>query len=195
MDQNEKTVSRYLRGRGLTAVRFKKIDTRLGKTPDFRVYSDGNFAFFCEVKASPKDNWLDEQQQQTAPNKIFGGLRQDPIFNRLTSDIHTAVKQFDAVNPQRVYPNVLALVNHDDTCGFQDLLAVLTGNFYADDGTSHSIYKQFSHGRIKEGKQRIDLFVWIDHHGPNHLLFSQADKVLHSLVAKAFNSRGIMQIT
>jgi hypothetical protein len=54
------------------------------------------------------------------------------------------------------------LINHDAQCGFNDLLAVLTGNFYATDGTAHPIYRQYSQGRIKDEKNRIDLFIWLD---------------------------------
>lgn len=74
------------------------------------------------------------QVNSAAPGELVGGARNDPIFNRLTADIHEAVKQFDAVNRDQEYPNVLALVNHDDMCGFNDVLGILTGNFYASDG-------------------------------------------------------------
>jgi hypothetical protein len=128
MDPDEERVKAYLENHGLTVERFSKAETRTGKTPDFRVFRNGEFLFYCEVKSSPKDKWLDEQLYNAAPGELVGGARNDPIFNRLTSDIHQAVKQFDAVNKQQKHPNILALVNHDDMCGFNDLLAILTGN-------------------------------------------------------------------
>lgn len=127
MDPDEDRVGGYLEDRGFTAKRFSKAEARAGKTPDFRVFRNGEFLFYCEVKSSPEDRWLDEHLNNAAPGELVGGLRNDPIFNRLTSDIHGAVKQFDAINKDQKHPNILALVNHDDTCGFNDLLGILTG--------------------------------------------------------------------
>ena len=45
------------------------------------------------------------------------GLRDDPRFNQLASDVHEAVKQFDAVNRDRKHMNILAFVNNDSMCG------------------------------------------------------------------------------
>jgi hypothetical protein len=49
-----------------------------------------------------------------------------------------------------------AYINHDVNCDFFDLIAILTGNFYSDDGSSHPIYKKYSDGRIKDEKNRIN---------------------------------------
>jgi hypothetical protein len=80
----------------------------------------------------------------------------------LTEHIHRSSKQFAAVNQNRKYANVLVLVNSDRQCGFPDLLAVLTGNFYAEGGEVAPIYKSYSEGRIREEKKTIDLYVWFD---------------------------------
>ncbi len=186
MDPNEEQVKRYLQECGFTVEQFSKAEMRSGKTPDFRVFRDENFLFYCEVKSSQEDQWLEEQLDKADPGELVGGERNDPIFNRLTADIHEAVKQFDAVNGEQNYPNVLALVNHDDMSGINDLLGILTGNFYANDGTAHPIYRQFSHGRIKDEKGRIHLFIWLDDHKPDRLLFSQTDERHHAAVCAAF---------
>jgi len=186
MDHDEDKVKHFLEERGFTVERFSKAETRAGKTPDFRVFQNGVFLFYCEVKSSPEDRWLDEQLNSAAPGELVGGARNDPIFNRLTADIHEAVKQFDAVNKDQKHPNVLALVNHDDMCGFNDLLGILTGNFYANDGTAHPIYRQFSHGRIKDEKGKVHLFIWLDDHKPDRLLFSQAEETHHAVLCAAF---------
>ncbi len=86
MDANEEKVERYLTERRFRLERFSKAELGNGKTPDFRVFKEEEFAFFCEVKSIDADTGLD-------------GLRNDPVFNRLTSDIHEAAKQFNAVNP------------------------------------------------------------------------------------------------
>jgi hypothetical protein len=186
MGPDEERVKGYLEDRELTAERFSKADTRAGKTPDFRVFRKGEFQFYCEVKSSPEDRWLDDQLNNAETGELVGGDRNDPIYNRLTSDIHESMKQFDAVNKDQKYPNVLALVNHDDICGFNDLLGILTGNFYANDGTAHPIYRQFSHGRIKDEKRNIHLFIWLDDHNSDLLLFSQTDEAHHAALCNTF---------
>ena len=186
MNADEATVEHYLVDRGLSCSRFSKIEMQKSKTPDFRVDKNGEFVFFCEVKTSKKDTFLDEQLHEVCGGCIAGGLRNDPIFNRLTADIYKAVKQFNAVNPKQKFPNVLAIVNHDKNCGFLDLLAVLTGNFYADDGSIHPIYAQFSKGQIKKKKDKIHLYIWIDEFKPDKLLFSQTVEAHHSKLFELF---------
>ena len=186
MDADEETIKAFLESNGLKPERFSKEEVRAGKTPDFRVFLNGEFQFFCEVKGSPEDSWLDKQLEGAKPGQLVGGPRNDPVFNRLTDDIHQAVKQFDAVNEDRAAPNVLALVNHDEMCGFNDLLGVLTGNFYAENGAAHPIYRQFSHGRIRDEKNRVDLFIGLDDHKPNRLLFSQVDDGHHAKLLAIF---------
>jgi hypothetical protein len=196
MDPDEEKLKKYLEERGFTCERFSKEETRTGKTPDFRVFRGGDFVFFCEVKSSPKDRWLDKLLEGATPGEIVGGGRSDPIFNRLTADIHSAVKQFNAVNPDQKWPSVLALVNHDDMCGFNDLIGILTGNFYADDGNTHPIYKQFSEGRIRDEKGKIHLFIWLDDFKPQRLLFSQTNHECHIRLCELLgtNSNDIKQI-
>lgn len=186
MDPDEEKVKHYLEERGFTVERFTKTETRIGKTPDFRVFRKGGGLFYCEVKSSPEDRWFGEQIDGAAPNELAGGARNDPIFSRLTKDIHEAAKQFDAVNKDQGHPNVVARVNHDDMCGFNDLLGILTGNFYANDGTAHPIYRQFSHGRIKDEKGKVHLFIWIDDHKPDRFLFSQTEETHHAALCAAF---------
>jgi hypothetical protein len=94
--------------------------------------------------------------------QIVGGLRHDPIFNRIADRIHDAARQFAAVNSSREVPNVLIFTNSDEQCGFPDLLGVLTGNFYAEGGGVEPIYRSISEGRIRDEKLTIDLYVWLN---------------------------------
>ena len=162
MKADKNIVKQFLAGKALIAKEFPKKERCKWKTPDFRVFSKDIFVFFCEVKTINRDSVM--------------GLRNDPTFNRLTDDIHTAVKQFDAVNPKVEAPNVLAFVNHDQDCDFLDLNSVLTGNFIGENGRPDPIYKQFSEGRIKDEKTRIHLYIWLDGFKPESqcLLFNQA---------------------
>lgn len=141
---------------------FAKDELGKTKTPDFRVYRNSDLVFYCESKHVQRDFWLEEQLHTAAPLQIVGGARPDPIFNRLATHIHEAAKQFRAVNPNQDFPNVLIFTNSDEQCGFADLVAVLTGNFYAEGGAVEPIYAQYSEGRIKDEKHTIDLYVWLN---------------------------------
>ncbi|GAC1440521.1 MAG: hypothetical protein NVS1B11_32350 [Terriglobales bacterium] len=66
------------------------------------------------------------------------------------------------MNHDHEYANVLVFTNSDAHCGFPDLLAVLTGNFYAESGAVEPIYKNISEGRIREEKFTVDLYVWFN---------------------------------
>ncbi len=172
MPNSEAVVEQFLGTYGLATERYRKSERRSGKTPDYKVLQDERLVFFCEVKNSEKDRWLDDLLDQADSGEVVGGLRSDPIFNRLTSHIHNARKQFDAVNPDQDKPNVLAFHNEDKRAGFLDLLAVTTGNFFADDGKVFPIYKNFSEGRIKADVERIHLFIWLDEYKPFRFLFN-----------------------
>ncbi len=148
---------------GLRCERFSSKEMKEGKTPDLRVYKNSKFAFFCEIKEIAKDPWE-------------GGVRQDPIFNRISDDIHTAVKQFDSVNPDLKHPNVLAFVNDDDKCGSLDLVGVITGHLLLEKGGAAPIYLKYSEGRIKEEKHRIHLYLWFDSFKADKFLFNTVDK-------------------
>ncbi|MGD0200916.1 MAG: hypothetical protein ABSD27_09225 [Bryobacteraceae bacterium] len=158
----EAQVSAYLTAQGLLVERFDKAAMRQGRTPDFRVLAGGRLAFYCEVKTAQEDEWLERQLRNAPPLTLVGGARSDPTYNRVSNQIHSAAGQFESVNPGCEYPNVLAIVNNDFEAGMPDLVAVLTGNAYTENGSVLPWYRNFSEGRIREEKIRIHLYLWFD---------------------------------
>jgi hypothetical protein len=163
MDAAEQFAADYLKRQNLRTERFNKEQMRVSKTPDYRVFKDADLVSYCEAKHVQHDDWLDKKLAEAQPLQLVGGPRPDPVFNRLTTHIHTAHKQFIAVNPDHVYPNILVFANSDSHCTFaSDLRGVLTGNFYGAGGVVEPIFKEFSDGRIKYEKMTIDVYVWWD---------------------------------
>lgn len=162
LNLGEEFAVEYLSQHCLRAERITKSEMRHGKTPDFRVFKGTEFVLYCESKHVQYDEWLDKQLENAQPLEIVGGLRHDPVYNRLADRIHDAAKQFEAVNPDRQFPNILIFTNSDTHCGFPDLLSVLTGKFYAEGGIVDPIFNQISEGRIREEKLTIDLYVWLN---------------------------------
>jgi hypothetical protein len=132
-----------------------------GKTPDFRVRQNGILVAYCEVKA-PNDPWLDDLLDDAPDLTLVGGLRPDPIPNRLARLLTKADAQFAAVNSDRALLNILAYVNHDDASHYQDLVETVTGYFHAEDGTKHPTMLHIAEGRIGHAKRRIDVFLWFE---------------------------------
>lgn len=163
MNNAENIVTTELEKYGLQCESFSKGEMRNRKTPDRRVYRDQEFAFFLEIKEIAHDSWL-------------SGVRPDPIFNRLTDDINTTVKQFDSVNPDLKHPNVLAFVNNDRMCGSLDLIGVFTGHLLLENGGMAAVYLNYSEGRIREKKNRIHLYLWFDSFKANKIFFNKADE-------------------
>lgn len=131
----ESRVSRYLNYLGLKTDRYSKMERRASRTPDFKVFSGDNLAFYCEVKTSQEDTLLNDLLENAEPGKLVGGTRNDSTYNRIASYIHDSVSQFDAVNPAMELPNVLAIVNGDSEADITDLDQIFTGNAYCNDGT------------------------------------------------------------
>jgi hypothetical protein len=77
----------WLARHGLRAERFSKAQTRQSKTPDFRVFKGTEFVLYCESKHVKYDEWLDKQLADAQPLEVVGGLRHDPIYNRLADRI------------------------------------------------------------------------------------------------------------
>jgi hypothetical protein len=184
-DQQKALVADFLGRYGLKTT---AIVEGSAKTPDFDVSVNGTRKFYCELK-SLDDTWLDEQLAKAPPGAIAGGARNDPVFNRVSKSIERACKQFEAINPDCEHPNVLAILNFDDISDEFDLLAVLTGNFYADDGSTHPIYKKFSEGRVKQKKDTIDLYIWIQvtKNNPLFSFFYNTDSQHFEALCDSFN--------
>src|SRR5258708_15012459 len=134
-DRGERVALDLLIRQGLRGERFSKDEMKKRKTPDFRVLKDDHFIFFCEEKHVQYDDWLDKQLDEAPPLKLVGGLRPDPVYNRLTTHIHTAAEQFLAVNPEPKSPNLLVFTDSDHHCAMTDLVSALTGNSDSDIGS------------------------------------------------------------
>jgi len=153
------TVASWLRDREIRTTRFPIKDTRVSKTPDFKLWRKAKLVAFCEVK-SPNDPWLDDMLADASPFEIVGGARNDPTYNRLVRLINKADRQFVEVNGARLKLNILAYVNHDTHSDVNDLYAVLRG--YIRTNSGDRIHIRIKNRAFNEAKQRIDAHIWFD---------------------------------
>ena len=168
LSSDEALILGYWQGQGFEVRAFAKNEMRDLKTPDFRLSRDGEEVALCEVKSFQRDEWLEDQLKNAPPGELVGGLRPDPIFNRISNAVHTAYKQFQSVNSDHRLLNFLLLVNHDTSAKPADLDRVLTGYEDPLHGGFDPTCLQFSEGRIREEKSKIDLYVWLDFLKPDH---------------------------
>jgi hypothetical protein len=164
VDDAERRVTAYLDGLGLTSRPFGKAARRLGRTPDFCVCAGARLLFYCEVKSTH----CAARPGECEPVKEAHARERSR--DRLATHIHTAAKQFDAVNPGMRVPNVLAFVNHDPQCRFDDMVAAVTDGACspnAADAERESPGVTHALARIREERRRIHLYLWFeDGRGP-----------------------------
>ncbi len=138
----QKIVKGFLEEKGFEVVKIPETEK---KTPDFRVYLNGKFVFYCEEKTLEYDD--------------FEGCKNDPTYNSISAHVHKATKQFKSINPQREHPNVMAFVNFDSCKDVTDLFITCTGYAPLD---SDEFMKIHNVGRITNDLDQIDLFLWFD---------------------------------
>jgi len=157
MDQGEKIITQLFEIYGLETKRFDKGEVRRGKTPDFRVFDGDKLVFICELKCAQEDEELDEALEKAPPFTTVQMTKPGTaLINRLTSHIHKAIKQFDAVNPHLESANVLAMVNLDDIYDSNDFFHIVEN------------YK----GWIENEKYRIHLYIWMNEFKINKQVFT-----------------------
>ena len=180
LSSDEALILGYWQGKGFEVGSFSKNEMRDMKTPDFRLSRGGAEVALCEVKSFLRDEWLEDQLKQVAPGELAGGLRSDPIYNRISNAVHTAAKQFASAISDHTLYNFLVLVNHDTSAKYQDLVSILTGYWDPLHGIFDRTHMQFSEGRIRDEKMKIDLYVWLNIRrdgtlGPESLFFGNVE--------------------
>jgi|GEM_PF-136226 large subunit ribosomal protein L30 len=127
-----------------------------GKTPDFKLVRDGVLQGFCEMK-SPRDDFVFEFPGDGGP-----AIRKDvPFYRKLASHIRRAASQFDAVNPNRRLPNILAFVSHSSDIERRDLIATIAGLPVPGAAPMFMLPRKMQQ-EVLEAVRHIDLFLWID---------------------------------
>jgi large subunit ribosomal protein L30 len=134
---------------------YTNTERNKGKTPDFKLVSNGVLCGFCEMK-SPRDDYVFALDQDG-----IGIRRNLPHYRKLGSHIRQAAAQFDAVNPDHCLPNLMIFVNHAPAIERRDLHATVSG--LPVEGGLFVLPRKLQ-GQVCDAARRIDLFIWIDAH-------------------------------
>jgi hypothetical protein len=151
---------------------FERIPTDQAKTPDGWILKYNQRRALCEIK-SPRDDELIDKLDAARADDLdaqlvsAGIVRIDNLAaRRLAGHVKAAVTQFNAVNRDRAFPNVLIFVSHADGWHAGDLHEALSGYFHSEGGqkfpTEQKTARQIGDAR----RNGIDLYIWIDRKQP-----------------------------
>lgn len=144
-------------------VELVKIPQSQGKSPDFESVRNGQRVFVAELKdieyLSPSEDrgWTVEKFSDGSQS----ANRTDNAVSRVARKIHDAFGQLE----QYSAPRVLIFLNHDPAVDVNDLEEAYTGEHtYGNEVFSYvnTSSKKIAEGCIREEKDKIDLYIWID---------------------------------
>lgn len=168
-DPGEEIAADYLKQLGLTV---EKLDQGATKVPDFQVTSSNGYCFFAEIKS------IRLQGQEAA-------VLWKSLHNSFGQKIFDATLQFNAVNSQRLVPNVLIFVSDDMRINEHSMHDFFNGKVdMFDEDTVVDVTRQRD-GRVKQINQ-IDLFVFISHTGDPSFVYNNIEQRFVDSLARIF---------
>ena len=186
MTSSEKYVSRLFKDR--YGILLRKIDERdgiEGKKPDFEYIKNRRRVFVCELKdydivyPSEEAGWYNITRHADGSVE---GTRESNAPNRISRNIYNAYKQLREYNE----PKILIFLNQSSGLNVSDLDETYKGYFeFSIGGRKYIDYhaRPASKGKIKDIKNKIDLYIWIDKANP--LISGENDKIYIRTVTDA----------
>lgn len=175
---DEKFIGDVFSSCGMIPMRFTPEESaQYGQTPDYKVYKDGELAFYCEVKTIEKESAANGSHVRDSEE-----ARREHTYNKISGKIHEANHQFKSVNPHGLIPNVMAIFNHESTIHCHDLQVSLPGYQTADGSKVRFADKVFM-SRLLQDDYSPDLFIWKDDGAPQRFLFIGASPHYSRLLA------------
>lgn len=161
MKDDESFVAVVLGELGFRPKRFEKHELRQGlKTPDFRVYTKGDFAFFCEVKTFTDPTGFYDTLSSAPSCTVVEEMQKDSTkSNRLVNRLADSIKKFKDVNPSHNVPNVVAIVNRDEMFFPDDIVELFRGYAFVVNRTKCHTIPEICRDRFAEGRDWIDAFL------------------------------------
>ncbi len=166
MTTSEQETAHFLATYGLQAKTFSKDEMRSDmKTPDFRVFTGGDFQFFCEVKETTDADPLEDHFVEIDEDRCVAAQSKNDnatLAFRLAKHIHRAVKQFKPVNPDHKYPNALVFVNRYEMSNEKDLMELFSDSFWNLGDFVMTTAPERARASAQADRANIDLFLWLN---------------------------------
>lgn len=143
-------VCKYLSNSGFSPSRINHKNLPSGvKSPDLAVSNKGELQFYCEIKTP-----------ELKLHPITGMYHWDTTFYKLRRFIHSAVKQFGDVDPDHLYPRVVAFTSNHPQLNWTNFHHNVIGAVSYGD----TIIKDFRGKSFVADSNKdllaIDLFLW-----------------------------------
>lgn len=167
-DAGEEIAADYLKQLGLTV---EKLNQGATKVPDFQVTSSDGYCFFAEIKS------IQLQGQDAA-------VLWNSLHNSFGQKIFDATLQFNAVNSQRLVPNVLIFVSDDMRINEHSLRDFFNGKIDMFDEDPVDVTRQRDR-RVKQIKQ-IDLFIFINSAAAASFIYNNVEQRFINSLARIF---------
>jgi hypothetical protein len=145
-------VARYLISKGGEPERVTSKMYPSAKIPDFRVkWGNGGF-YYCEVKSS--ELILDPEIKM---------YKHDTTMSKLRQHLHTAVQQFDSVNPSHIVPNIIIWTSENFQLNWHNFMECARGTISIGSGMVRDLRRHGAVARTAKDWERVDIHVWLQH--------------------------------
>jgi len=164
MKPSEQYVQRLLKDRyGIRLIKIDDDGGKNGKEADFEYCENNQRIFVCELKEYETMNPTEKSGWEKIHHSdgSIGYTRNCIAPNKISRNIHKAFKQLKKYSE----PKILIFLNHYPGYDVRDLVDTYRGfceYTVGDRIIKDSYYKKASEGTIKEEKNQIDLYIWID---------------------------------
>jgi hypothetical protein len=159
---DEQRVAEFWRAHGVEADAMEDPAQRYSKLADLRLSRDRVPWAYCEVKTITPHHWKIRilHEGQPAEERVEAGNQ--PLQERLTGDLVTAIRQLSFSNPNHSLLNFVVLVNRDA----QASPSLVTRLLSASPATSGRSLKVRRSARLAEEAQsfrrKVDLCLWVN---------------------------------
>ena len=164
MTTSEKYVFELFSNRyGIELIKITEHDGAKGQSPDFEFVENGKRVFVAELKdyvlvmPSEETGWKETHHL----DESIEGTRKSNAPNRISRNIYSAYKQLSVYSE----PKILIFLDQSSGLNVGDLDETFKGffEFSAGDRKYVNYYaRRASEGIIKEIKNKIDLYIWIE---------------------------------
>ncbi|MHB8131605.1 MAG: hypothetical protein ACYDEX_21700 [Mobilitalea sp.] len=169
----------------LFSLDFEKIKETNDKTPDFNIKFNRSIIAVAELKS-----FISEK-----PSEDNGWIKnKDGIFQKVSDDngpARVARKIKEAFKQLKNYPNpkVLVFLNKEPFLDYIDLHECYYG--FLGYGSKEELYrndvsKKIAEGDIKDIKNKIDIYIWIDRIHKNKIYYRYTNEVGKAILEKYF---------
>ncbi len=143
-------IQKYLNTSGFSPSRINHKNLPDGvKSPDLAISNNGELQFYCEVKTP-----------ELKLHPVTGMYHWDTTFYKLRRFIHGSVKQFKDVDPDHLYPRVVAFTSNHPQLNWTSFCHNVMGKVsYGETVIKNFRDKSFVSDSDKDLLE-IDLFLW-----------------------------------